>query len=427
MPPKLFRQPIIIIFLTAILASAGFFVFKNILQTKKDALAQSGLGNHWTEIAWNIPVVFGYAPFHLPHGSYYTDNRGVVLADVNGDGLPDLLQTNPNEPYDIAVYINNNKGDFIYDKNWLIPDDVSFTNFTGGPSIAVDLNGDGWADILNGWYTPSVFDERKAYINNKTGKWTQDNLWKPPVYFYRNEGENGVRLADINKDGLVDVVWALGGKGCPSSPDQVYQEIYLNTGNGWELTADWQLPDYFYFAYLENDYISESILTEMIDVNGDSLADIIQYENNCMDYFAKGVYLNNGNRWELNDQYSVNNLKDFGNHNNARFVKYADVNNDGLVDILRSDREHYNMYDPEQYIDVKEVYLNNGQTGWDLDPNWEIPLIFKTNLINNYWGNYDLQARLADVNGDGVIDLIQSIEIERQGAEKHVFLGAPPF
>ena len=78
--------------------------------------------------------------------------------------------------------------------------------------------------------------------------------------------------------------------------------------------------------------------------------------------------------------------------NTDRGVETADVNGDGLLDLLNS-----------SYIgsDYDYVYLNAGDgTGWFEDSAYDIPVYFynsSTNLMKN--------ARMADFNGDGLTDI----------------------
>ena len=73
------------------------------------------------------------------------------IADVNGDGKPDLIVMNGGPvsgdaskgPAVLYVYLGNGDGTF----RPLAPQ-VIFSNMNGGVNAAVDLNGDGKADII---------------------------------------------------------------------------------------------------------------------------------------------------------------------------------------------------------------------------------------------------------------------------------------
>src|SRR5216117_2786506 len=81
---------------------------------------------------------------------------GVVVADVNGDGWPDLYISNDVAPNDV-LYINNGDGTFT-DKAgaWL-----KHTSFAGMGVDIADFNNDGWPDILQVDMMPAALDRRK--------------------------------------------------------------------------------------------------------------------------------------------------------------------------------------------------------------------------------------------------------------------------
>src|SRR5438552_15677264 len=80
---------------------------------------------------------------------------GVVVADVNGDGWPDIYVSNDVAPNDV-LYINNGDGTFT-DKAgaWL-----KHTSFAGMGVDIADVNNDGWAGILQRDMMPAPLDRR---------------------------------------------------------------------------------------------------------------------------------------------------------------------------------------------------------------------------------------------------------------------------
>src|SRR5216117_1689752 len=81
---------------------------------------------------------------------------GVVVADVNGDGWPDIYVSNDVAPNDV-LYINNGDGTFT-DKaaRWL-----KHTSLAGMGVDVADFNNDGWPDILQMDMMPAALDQRK--------------------------------------------------------------------------------------------------------------------------------------------------------------------------------------------------------------------------------------------------------------------------
>src|SRR3989475_3552924 len=87
---------------------------------------------------------------------YTTLFRSVVVADVNGDGLPDIYVSNDVAPNDV-LYINNGDGTFTDRAGaWL-----KHTSFAGMGVDIADFNNDGWADILQMDMMPAALDQRK--------------------------------------------------------------------------------------------------------------------------------------------------------------------------------------------------------------------------------------------------------------------------
>jgi len=81
---------------------------------------------------------------------------GVVVADVNRDGRPDIYVSNDVVPNDV-LYINNGDGTFT-DKSgaW-----IKHASFAGMGADIADFNNDGWPDIVQVDMLPAALDQRK--------------------------------------------------------------------------------------------------------------------------------------------------------------------------------------------------------------------------------------------------------------------------
>src|SRR5437867_4071073 len=78
---------------------------------------------------------------------------GVAVADLNGDGWPDLYVSNDVAPNDV-LYINNGDGTFTDRAGaWL-----KHTSFAGMGVDIADFNNDGWPDILQVDMMPAALD-----------------------------------------------------------------------------------------------------------------------------------------------------------------------------------------------------------------------------------------------------------------------------
>ncbi len=284
-------------------------------------------------------------------------NWNSKLADVNGDGMVDLVRSLP--ATDPTTYINNGAG-WTRNDAWGPPilldaDDAS---------QLVDINGDGYADIIRALSTEG---RTYTYLNNATTTgWTLQatSSWNFPLYLtIGTTTDTGVRIADVNGDGLPDVVRAKSG-----SPE--IKEVYINNGSNWVLNASWTVPTVFENA-------STTRGTFFADVNGDGLQDIVEAYNNGSD--QKHTYLNTGLGWEESSVWALPEL--------LYATRLIDLNGDGLLDVVRADALN----------SIYRAYINNG-AGWTLDSGWSIP----QPIISSIGG--DNGVRFVDIDGDGFTD-----------------------
>ena len=264
------------------------------------------------------------------------------LADVNGDNLADIIIADINRD-NKDVYINNGT-DWELDETYNFPiyfNKLDSGNLIGNGVRLVDLNGDGLVDISQAIYCGINFCTN-AWINNGHG-WTQTDDWQSPIpfenqsYVFLGDQDIGVRLFDVNGDGLVDIVRSLYENG------NSYKEVYINNGSGWTQDTSYNIPVYFQQTGIDN------ILTQMVDVNSDGLTDIVWIVSSTSNY----IYLNNGHGWNTSAGYQVPSGLDYVDFFKGNFAM-ADVNGDGFVDILQ--RRATNPYGGN----VTKVFLNTG-------------------------------------------------------------------
>ncbi|HET9410040.1 MAG TPA: FG-GAP-like repeat-containing protein [Candidatus Sulfotelmatobacter sp.] len=301
---------------------------------------------------WNPP-----APFVNNAGS----DNGLRTADLNGDGLTDIVSSS-------AAWINSGSG-WVSSSTWNSPTAFATGGVDNGVRI-VDVNNDGLPDIIS---------NSTAWVNNGAG-WTSSSTWKAPMSFVSSSVSNGTIVADVNGDGLPDII-----SGFTDASGSVAYAAYTNTGKGWATSTIWLPP----IAFVGSGGLDNGV--RIADVNGDGLLDIVQGYTDASSTAHYAAYINNGNGWTSDSTWNppVPFMTNGGWDNGARF---ADINGDGLPDIIQG------------YNDVAggthySAYINTGH-GWVLDSSWDPPTIFDSN------GGYDQGARVALVGGSGLPDIV---------------------
>lgn len=248
-------------------------------------------------------------------GAGYTNNDVAprALADVNGDGLPDVVGFAPD-----GVYVALNTGTtFSAPTRWIAAYGVNaggWSNNTTYPRYVVDVNGDAFADIV-GFASGGV----NVSLSTGTG-FGAATVWTAnfgTVAGYTDNNVNPRRLADVNGDALPDVVgFANNG---------VY--VSLNTGRAFLSPAFWYAGYGVSAGGWSNDLTYPRYVA---DVNGDGKADVIG--------FASGgvmVSLSTGNAFATASTWNASFGTSAGysdNNVNPRFL--ADIDGDGLADVV---------------------------------------------------------------------------------------------
>ena len=324
---------------------------------------------NWTDDSgWTIPVYFGIN----------SNDKGVRLVDVNGDGLPDLLkaysESGGGQTY--QVYINNVDGTgWATSTSWTIPDGFHFAQSgVNKGNTTLDVNGDGLADLVK----TDPGSARKTYLNTGTG-WSENAAWA--LDFTVNIQ---VQFADVNGDGLEDIVRSKQSAGV-GDPD--IKKVYINNGNGWTEDTAWTIPVYFGIN-------STDLGARLADVNGDGLADILHAESVSGGGQTYKTYINKGDGtgWTEDSFWQIPTSFFFADGGTNRGNTVLDVNGDGLADLVKTDNGS-----------THKTYLNTG-TGWTEDASWAMDMSSGSALSIN------VQVRLADVDGDGMVDVLWSKE-----------------
>ncbi len=355
-------------------------------------------GTAWNQnTSWTSPLPFLVSTNQL---------NPVELADVNGDGLTDELfsgfewNAGTNSYVQAShVYLNNGSG-WTLSPSWTIPELFEDSSWNDLGTRLADVNGDGLTDILfSGWEwntgSNSYVWHNRVWLNTGSG-WALSTSWAIPAPFILCPGvcfnDNGVRIADVNGDGLPDIIQAPWGQ----TP-----QVYINNGSGWTLNSAWVFPSTFTFG------TSNEQATTLADVNGDGLNDVLfsgyEWDPTANAYVPKShVWINTGSTWVLDNSWSIPELFLDASFNDLG-TRMVDINGDGLADILST--KYVFVTDPNGNTHndpVNKVYINSG-TGWTYNSGWTIPIP----LIGQS-PNTDIGARIADVSGDSMPDFISA-------------------
>ena len=210
---------------------------------------------------FSSPILY-LAQFGYTHGFTNENLQTRTVADVDGDGWPDIVAFDDNG---VSVARNTGSG-FTYVGNVLVAFRPAngFTDQNSHPRSLIDMNGDGRADIVG-------FGPGGVYVSYAQGTGMSGMAFSLPVlqlstdfgsnHGWANEAVNPRRLADVNGDGLPDVVgfWGDGVK------------VALNTGTGLSWQGNWVAGFGTSHGYLNmTDYPRM-----LVDMNGDGRADIV--------------------------------------------------------------------------------------------------------------------------------------------------------
>ena len=279
----------------------------------------------------------------------------IKVADVNGDGKPDLILANYDNPPSISVLLGNGSGGFTAAPG----SPISTGNSTYPHGLAVgDVNGDGKPDIVTANYYGNV----SVLLGNGSGGFTPAPGSPVSTGAPNYPRAFSVALGDINGDGKLDAVVANYNSSTVS--------VLLGNGNGT-------------FTPASGSPISlggsQPRSVALADLNGDGKLDIVTADEGSNNI---SVLLGNGN-----GTFAAPVLVPTGG-SGPRSVVVADVNGDGKPDLVVGNYNSGNV----------SVQLGNGSGGFTAAAN--SPFATAGSSVSS--------VAVADVNGDGKPDIIAS-------------------
>jgi RHS repeat-associated protein len=230
-------------------------------------------------------------------GGWALDTRGVTFSDVDGDGVDDLLRLEMGN----HEWRKNVGGKFLEPRPLFGASAISLES-----SRLVDLDGDARPELVR------VIDDQWQFYRLEGDHWTAGGTWAGT----RNvplAARPGVVVADLNGDGRADVVEAVTGG----------MRIHRAAAAG--------LGPAFYVGPISSADPSVELSSpgvKMLDWNGDSIADVVWMTDSWMKVFlgcGDGTFETFGRvayPWG-------------GGALDTRTVRFADLDRDGLIDLVR--------------------------------------------------------------------------------------------
>jgi len=307
------------------------------------------------------------------YASSGADNVSVAVADLNGDGKLDIAVTNQCvngfdcSASSIGVLLGNGDGTFRAAMTYQVAG-LQFANV----AAAVDLNGDGKLDL--------VFVDRDGstgstsgiivYLGNGDGTFGPEQTYSSGGYM-----TNSLVVADFNNDGKPDIVLAnlcaANNAQCASSSDGSEIAILLGNGDGT-----------FQPAKTYNPGGSGTSSIAVADVNADGKLDVV-VTNQGPNSFA--VLLGNGDgTFQTANSFPSGGIDPIS-------VAVADVNGDGKPDVLVS---NFCADSTCQSNGLISVQLGDGKGGFTPFQSY------------SSGGNRTETLAVADFNRDGKLDIV---------------------
>lgn len=305
------------------------------------------------------------------------NSPSVDFVDLNGDGLPDMIDTSSSRHrYWLHQGIDQN-GEPLWSNRRNMG--VNLYANISSPSVKwADINGDGHSNLV-------VYDSgRTAYYGiDENGNWSKSGQ------FYRaglDLHSSQVRMMDINNDKRTDVVHTVSGY------DGIVSRISV------KLNVDGQRwSDNISLPFNRSQYIASFARSQVhiADMNGDGLEDIVYATNGELTYFPNRGLEGFGRAVKF-EHMPANLFQDSAIH-------LADMNGDGLSDVL--------------YILGNNVrlMLNQGMQNGRFKLANHVIFKGKRNMRED-------AVRFVDINGNGSTDIVWYSRGYRKGSYTYIEL-----
>ncbi len=223
----------------------------------KSETAVAGLlsGKYYIKLAHLHDRIF--APFSQVEVPYAT--RPLYSADLDGNGHPDLIALHRSNSY-FSICMTDSLGLLSLARTYQMPDNSILPR-----SAAIsDVNGDGALDVViyGRLASNNGLSALYVYLNDGTGRLGQN--YKANASFYKTSKAESVQMADLNRDGFLDI-------GATTQSAGEAFGYFINPGNGIDFPTSPTLV-----SAVGGDLESSLIA----DFNGDGVVDLITSDIN---------------------------------------------------------------------------------------------------------------------------------------------------
>jgi enediyne biosynthesis protein E4 len=325
-------------------------------------------------------------------GPWYS--MGVTVGDFNNDGFPDMYVSNFGTN---VLYKNNGNGTFT-DVTRHAGVGGKETDFNTG-AVWLDYDNDGFLDLYVGKYLR--FDPNYKYYYAPDGFPAPLAYDAQPDVLYHNNGDG--TFSDVTKAmGIKDMDGRAMGVGAADYDDDGFVDIYVANDHTlnylWHNDAGKGFTDRGTMsgtAFSQSGESTVSMSVDFADYNGDGLLDMFVSDDKYCSLFenmGKGIF--------ADKSYSSGIAMPAG-----QFVgwstSFIDYNNDGLIDIFKSNGALKHLYGQED-----QVFENIGggkfkDVSWDLGSYFKQKFVGRGSCFGDYDNDGDIDAYIVNLNGRG--------------------------
>lgn len=272
---------------------------------------------------------------HLPQAML--NNHGASAGDIDNDGDVDIL-VNALMFDGNYLMLNDGRGGFT-NGNYLLPVLTTPSPWGGDPlpqthtvSGLIDVNGDGWLDMILGtWDHAQSSRYTNLYLNNGRGSFADSRPIDLPASGVVNESVLDIRAIDLNGDDRPDLALTITNGGSFEDFYKVsYVQLLVNQGDGIFVDeTDARLPQ----NRAPKDHTNWYKSVEVVDLNRDG------YEDLVLDAAHEGprVLFNDGTGHfsETLHGYTAG-LPPIPPNQYDNLIAVGDFDNDGMPDLIVS-------------------------------------------------------------------------------------------